>query len=259
MSELITVKIEDGVAIITIDHPPLNVLNKKVQQELVETFSMLKEDKEVVCVILETAGDKAFIAGADIKEFPSMFGDSNMLENVMEMHDLMNEIDQFPKPTIVVLDGVTFGGGCELALAFDIRIAEEQATIALPEVKLGIFPGAGGTQRLPRLIGEARAKEMMFTGEAVGATEAERIGLVNRVTPTGEGLASARTLAAQITNKSLQSLSRIKKAVDEGMDTTLEVGIQREAELFTEIFQTEDVLEGISAFIEKRKPVFKHK
>lgn len=258
MTQLVTYKVENGIAQIIIDNPPLNVMGQQVQQEIKNSIDMVKLDEEVICVVLTTAGDKAFMAGADIKEFPSMIGNPDMRTDVMAMHDMLNEIGELPKPTIVVLDGLTFGGGCELALTFDIRIAEAHTTIALPEVKLGLFPGGGGTQRLPRLIGASKAKEIMFTGEPISVETAEKIGLVNQVVPTGEGLNAAMNMAAQFTNKSLQSLSRIKKAVDNGREMTLSEGIDREAALFEEVFQTKDVKEGIEAFIGKRKVKFNH-
>src|SRR5699024_5980816 len=202
--------------------------------------------------------DKIFIAGADIKEFPNMIDNPHMREDVMAMHEVLNSLEDMTKPTIVVLDGLTLGGGCELALTFDIRIAEEHAQIVLPEVNLGIFPGGVGTQRLPRLIGSAKAKEMMFTGEPVSASEAEKIGLVNKVVSTGKGLNTAMEIAGNITEKSLQSLSRIKKAVDEGVERSLSEGLEKEATLFEEVFQTEDAKEGVAAFIEKRKAHFTH-
>ncbi|MGP4107879.1 enoyl-CoA hydratase [Virgibacillus sp. L01] len=258
MGQLVSFKKENGIAVITIDNPPLNVMGQQVQQELKEITEKVEADLEVVCVVLTTAGTKAFMAGADIKEFPNMIGNPDMRSGVMEMHNMLNNLDNLPKPTIAVLDGLTFGGGCELALTFDIRIAEEHTTIGLPEVKLGLFPGGGGTQRLPRLVGEAKAKELMFTGEPITADAAEKIGLVNHVVPTGDGLNKAMNLANQIADKSLQSLSRIKQAVDEGIEMNLTDGIEREATLFTDIFQTDDVKEGVQAFIEKRKANFKH-
>ncbi|MFC4558429.1 enoyl-CoA hydratase/isomerase family protein [Virgibacillus kekensis] len=259
MGELVSHRKEGAVGIITIDHPPLNVMSTQVQKEIRTSVEVLKNDEEVVCVVLTTAGEKAFMAGADIKEFPSMIGDPEMTPWVMELHAIFSELDDLPKPTIAVLDGLTLGGGCELALTFDIRIAEEHAKIGLPEVNLGLFPGGGGTQRLPRLVGEAKAKEIMFTGEPITAQEAERIGLVNQVVPTGEGFTAAMEMAAKIAGKSLQSLSRIKRAVDEGVEKNLKEGLELEAELFTDVFQTEDVKEGVEAFIQKRKANFTHK
>lgn len=259
MGKYVQVEKKQGIAKVTIDRPPLNVLSKHVFHELGDVFASLESDDEVIVVVLTTAGDKAFIAGADIKEFPEMIGQKGMRDSVMEGHKVLNYIDSFPKPTIVVLDGLTLGGGCELALAFDIRVAEEQATIGLPEIKLGIFPGGGGTQRLPRLVGEAKAKELMYTGEAVSVAEAKAIGLVNQVTATGEGIVQAMKMAGKISGYSLQPLSRIKRAVDDGLELGLTAGIEREADLFEEVFHTEDVKEGLTAFIEKRKPVFSHK
>ncbi|MBP1971260.1 enoyl-CoA hydratase/carnithine racemase [Virgibacillus natechei] len=259
MSQLVTYKKENGIAIITIDNPPLNVLNQQIQKELKGITAEIKNDKEVVCVLLTSAGDKAFMAGADIKEFPEMMGNPDMRSEVMFMHGMLNDLDQLPKPTIAVLDGLTFGGGCELALSCDMRVAEEQTQLGFPEIKLGLFPGGAGTQRLPRLIGEAKAKEMMFTGEPIASDEAERIGLVNHVVPNGKAFDKAMNLALQIANKSLQPLSRIKNAVDEGLEMSLIEGIEKEADLFEEVFQTEDVKEGVEAFIEKRKPHFRHR
>ncbi|MHA6252214.1 enoyl-CoA hydratase [Oceanobacillus sp. CAU 1775] len=259
MTQYVTLEKTDGIAVITIDNPPLNVLSRHVQIPLAEIIEEVKMDDEVICIVLKTAGEKAFVAGADIKEFPSLIGDENMRSKIMVMHELLHNIEQLPKPTIAVLDGLTFGGGGELALAFDIRIAEEHATLGFPEVKLGIFPGGGGTQRLPRLVGKAKAKEMMYTGEPITASEAEKIGLVNSVVPTGEGFNHAMKLASQIANKSIQSLARIKAAVDRGMGKDLTEGIELEATLFEEVFQTKDVREGVDAFINKREPVFTHK
>lgn len=185
MAQFIQIEKENHLAVISINNPPLNVLSKKVFQELDEAFSELEDDQEVVAILITGAGNQAFVAGADIKEFPELMGKANTIESIMEGHKVLNAIDKFPKPTIAVLNGLTFGGGCELALACDIRIAEEHIQIGLPEVKLGLFPGGGGTQRLPRLVGAAKAKELMFTGDPITADVAERIGLVNQVVPIG--------------------------------------------------------------------------
>ncbi|MEB1807558.1 MAG: enoyl-CoA hydratase [Bacillaceae bacterium] len=259
MGQLVSLKKEAGIGIVTIDNPPLNVLSQQVVTELNEVFTAIENDDEVVTVILTGAGNKAFMAGADIKEFPQSIGQPNMKENVMKTHEVLNHIDFLPKPTIAVLNGLTFGGGAELALTCDLRIAEEHSQLGLPEIKLGIFPGGGGTQRLPRLVGEAKAKELMFIGDPITAEEAEKIGLVNKVVPSGSGMEAAMAVAKKISGYSLQALSRIKKAVDEGTNMEFNAAIEREAELFAEVFQTEDVREGVQAFIEKRRPVFTHK
>ncbi|WP_270182250.1 enoyl-CoA hydratase [Alkalihalobacillus sp. CinArs1] len=257
--EKVTYEIVERTAIVTINNPPLNVLSKEVINRIYDIFQELETDDEAVSVILTGAGDKAFVAGADIKEFPEWMGQANFKEIVMDTHRMFNYIDDFPKPTIALLNGLTFGGGCELAMTCDIRVAEDQAQLGLPEIKLGLFPGGGGTQRLPRLVGEARAKEIMFTGEPITAHEAEQYGLVNHVVPTGQGMTYAQSLASKISDKSLQSLSRIKQAVNKGTELQLEKGIELEADLFDQVFQTEDIKEGVNAFFEKRKPQFTHR
>ncbi|MGE7183115.1 enoyl-CoA hydratase [Peribacillus sp. NPDC006672] len=259
MTKLIKVVKENRLAVITIDNPPLNVISKQVFKDLGEVFTELSKDTETVAVLITGAGNIAFAAGADIKEFPNMMGNPNMKEMVKESHAVLTKIDQFPKPTIAVLNGLTLGGGCELALACDLRVAEAHVQIGLPEVKLGLFPGAGGTQRLSRLVGNAKAKEIIFTGDPLEAKEAEKIGLVNKVVEQGCGLAEAKILASRMTRHSLQALSRIKKAINEGSEATLEQGLEIETNLFEEIFQTEDIKEGVSAFLDKRKPAFVHR
>ncbi|MDV2683103.1 enoyl-CoA hydratase [Alkalihalophilus lindianensis] len=259
MSSKVEVQKEKGIAVITINNPPLNVMDKDVINGLRQTFQQLNDDSETVVVILTGAGEKAFMAGADIKEFPQLMDHPNMKEPVMETHAVLNQIDFFEKPTIAVLNGLTFGGGCELALTCDIRIAEAHAQIGLPEIKLGLFPGGGGTQRLPRLVGEAKAKELMFTGEPIDAKTAGTIGLVNHVTDRGAGMGKAMEIAQQIRRHSLPALHCIKKAVDEGLDMSFPQAIEHEAELFAKVFQTEDIREGVTAFFEKRKPEFKHR
>lgn len=261
MSKLVHVETTEGIAIVTIDNPPMNVLSGQVVTELGEVFSSIAEDPNVITVILTGAGNRAFMAGADIKEFPSFIGKEieEIKDITRKQHQVLNFIDNLPKPTIAVLNGITFGGGCELALTCDIRIAEEQIQIGLPEVKLGLFPGGGGTQRLPRLIGPAKAKELMFIGDPISADEALKIGLVNQVAGNGQGMEAALKMAKKMAGYSLQALSRIKRAVNEGTDTSFDAGIDIEEELFAEVFRTEDVVEGVQAFIGKRKASFKHR
>jgi enoyl-CoA hydratase len=256
---LVSVQKENKIATVIIDNPPLNVMCKQVVEELKEIFIDLSTDRDVVVIVLTGTGRKAFMAGADIREFPRLMGKENIKEEFMRTHEVLNLIDFFPKPTIAVLNGLAFGGGCELALTCDLRIAEEHALIGLPEIKLGLFPGGGGTQRLPRLIGEAKAKELMFTGEPISALEAMDIGLINKVVPIGEGLKAAYELAGKISGYSITALSRIKKAVDEGVNLPFSQAIERESELFEEVFQTEDIKEGVQAFLEKRRPQFQGK
>lgn len=260
MAKLVRAETSEGIAIVTIDNPPMNVLSKQVVAELDEVFTRLEEDCDVLVVILTGAGNEAFMAGADIKELPfwlEMDKDS-IKKTTKDIHRVLNGIYNLSKPTIAVLNGITFGGGCELALTCDIRIAEEKVKLGLPEVKLGLLPGAGGTQRLPRLIGEAKAKELMFTGDPLTAEGAYKIGLVNKVTANGEGVRVALEMAKKMAGYSSQALSRIKQAVNNGVNTSLEFGLEMETELFSEIFATEDAKEGIQSFINKRPPNFKH-
>ncbi|MDN7246728.1 enoyl-CoA hydratase/isomerase family protein [Planococcus shenhongbingii] len=259
MTQLLNIEKIDHYAVITINNPPMNVISNGVFKELDKAFQELGNDEKVNAVIITGQGEKIFAAGADIKEFPQLIGKQGIKKEFLETHAVLNRIDHFEKPVIAMLNGLTLGGGFEVALCCDIRIAEEHAQIGLPEITLGLFPGGGGTQRLPRLVGEAKAKELMFTGEAVSAVEAERIGLVNKVAASGEGLETARKMANRIGRFSLPALSRIKKAVDQGLELPLDQGIDLEAELFEEVFQTEDVQEGVKAFIEKRKPAFQNR
>ncbi len=246
----------ENVAIVTIDNPPMNVLSNQVAEELCEAFAELENSDDVVSVILTGKGERAFMAGADIKEFPAMI-EGSQSDQRSKKGEVYQVVHAFPKPTIAYLNGHTLGGGLELALACDIRIASKMAQLGLPEVKLGLFPGGGGTQRLPRLIGEAKAKELMFTGNSITAEEALHLGIVNKIAENG--IEDALKMAAKIGRHSLQSLRRIKEAVNEGQEKTLTEGLALEAKLFKEVFETEDVKEGIRAFIEKRHPSFTHR
>lgn len=256
MLELLSVSKKNGVATVTIDNPPMNVLSQQVNKELDIVFKQLQEDNEIISIILTGAGDRAFMAGADIKEFPDR---DVKKEDEIDIHAVLNGIESIPKPTIATLNGFTLGGGLELALACDIRIAEDHAKIGLPEVNLGLLPGGGGTQRLPRIVGPSKAKEMMFTGDPLSAEEAYRLGIVNQVVSKGTGMEAAEKLAGKLASQSLQALSRIKHLVNVGSELPLEEGLQMEKQLFNDLFVTADAKEGVSAFIEKRKPVFTHK
>ena len=261
MGSLISYKTNNGVAIVTIDNPPMNVMSTQVIKELEKTFQALEESPEVIVILLTSAGDRAFMAGADIKEFPHWLdlNAAELKENNKESHRVLSYIAGFSKPTIAYLNGYTFGGGCELALTCDLRVAAEEIQIGLPEVKLGLFPGGGGTQRLPRLIGEAKAKELMFTGEPIDAQEALRLGLVNKVVNADTGLRDTEEMARKIASYSLEALSRIKKSVNEGMQIPLEKGLEIESQYFVDIFNKQDAKEGVAAFLEKRQPTFIHK
>ena len=245
---------EEKVAIITIDNPPLNVLSIAVADQLKEVVRQIHSDPDISAVIVTGAGERAFMAGGDIKSFPPYLGAGvdKVRDFALHLQEPLNMLESFDKPVIAAINGFALGGGCELALACDIRIAEEQIQIGLPEITYGILPGAGGTQRLSRLVGSSKAKELMFTGDRLSPKEAKQIGLVNQVVPEGKALAVAREMAVKISQYSSIALSRIKKCVDEGMGLPLHEGLRMEAVCLGEVFQTDNAREGIQAFVEKR-------
>jgi enoyl-CoA hydratase len=206
-------------------------------------------------VILTGAGDKAFIAGADIAEFAGRTAISQRA--VMSGRSLFNAIDTFPKPIIAMVNGYCLGGGCEVALACDIRVASENASFGQPEINLGIIPGGGGTQRLARLVGEGRAMEMILTGEIIDARTAFAIGLVNHVVPLDQLEAKTMEIANRIAEKGPVAVGLAREAVKIASRSNLDEGLRREVDLFALCFSTEDKDEGVNAFLEKRKPVFK--
>lgn len=257
--EQVLLHIEEGIAVITINNPPLNILDANVVNGLLQVTTDIRNHDEVKVVVLTGQGTRAFMAGGDIKSFPELIGKGEEVayQGSKFLQEPLDAIMNLPCPTICVLNGLALGGGCELALSCDVRIAEEHMEIGLPEVKLGLFPGAGGTQRLPRLIGVSKAKELIFTGHPVPAAKALEIGLVNEVVKTGEGMQAAYTLARKMSRHSAKALQYAKHAIDEGLNGSLEEGLETEARYFGKVFQTEDVKEGVSAFMEKRRAVFK--
>lgn len=250
--------IQSNIAIIIIDNPPLNVLSEEVIELLSFIADQIESDSNIKAVIVTGAGERAFVAGGDIKGFPDWMGKGIELakEKSLWLQEPLNKLERLPQPTIAAINGFALGGGCELALSCDIRIAEEHIKIGLPEIKLGLFPGAGGTQRLSRLVGKSKAKEMIFTGESLSAKEAWRIGLINRIAPKGKSLETALDLAESISAHSLPALAFAKRSIDKGYEQRLENGLITEAEYFGQVFQTEDVKEGVGAFIQKRDPKF---
>ncbi|WP_366921725.1 enoyl-CoA hydratase-related protein [Metallumcola ferriviriculae] len=255
MGKLVKLVIKDKIAEVTIDNPPVNALNAQVIQELDETVEVIKGE-EVGAVIITGAGEKAFVAGADISQFPSLNSDTGK-KMVQTGQRVFDKIAALPIPVIGAIDGFALGGGCELALVCDIRIASEKARLGLPEVNLAIIPGYGGTQRLARLIGEGKAKELIFTADAVMAQEALQIGLVERVVPAGETVNAAREMAQKILSKGPLAIRKAKQAIDEGLKGSLRDGLDIEADLVGELFATEDLKEGATAFLKKRKPNYK--
>lgn len=251
--ETLLVDTTDRVATVTINRPDKrNALNAAVRRELGEALERLERDDSVRVVVFTGAGDKAFIAGADIAEF----AERTPIEQraAMEPPSVFERIATYPKPTVASINGYCLGGGCELALACDLRIAGRSARLGQPEVKLGILPGGGGTQRLPRLVGVGAAMRLILTGELVGAEEAERLGLVDAVVEDDVLPARARELAASIAAQSPMALRLAKEAVRASMEMPLAAGLRLERELFVTAFASEDKVEGVAAFLEKRPP-----
>ena len=251
-------KIEkDGaVAVLTIDRPKvLNALNDDTIAELSRALDQLGADAEVRAIILTGGGDKAFVAGADISELARCDVPGGMAKSQRGM-DLLFKMESLPKPIIAAVNGFALGGGCEIAMACDFRIASENAQLGQPEVSLGLIPGYGGTQRLPRLVGAGMAKRLLYTGDRVKADEALRIGLVEEVVPADRLMARCRELAASIAARGPLTLAAIKKAVNVGLGVDLASGCEYETAQFGAIFASEDQTEGCNAFLEKRKPTF---
>ncbi len=255
-----TIKLEkrDNIAVLTINRPDkLNSLSSKVHAEGVAALDSLRKDDTVRVVVITGAGEKSFIAGADISEFEGKTPVTQR-DGFLE-RTLFNTIDIFPKPVIAMVNGFCLGGGCELALACDLRIAGENARFSQPEINLGIIPGGGGTQRLTRLIGEGRAMELILTGDMIDAPTALEFGLVNQVHPSAELEAKTMELAAKIAAKAPIALQLAKEAVKFASRSNLDEGLRREVDLFAICFSTEDKTEGVAAFLEKRKPNFQGK
>jgi enoyl-CoA hydratase len=245
-------QITNQVALLTINRPQaLNALNPSTLNELGQVIAELENNSLVKVVIITGAGEKAFVAGGDIAVMQPL-GSMAAREVALKAQQLFNAIEHSSKVMIAAINGYALGGGCELAMACDIRIASETAKFGLPEINLGIIPGWSGTQRLPRLVGKGKAKQLMFTGEMVSATEAEKIGLVNQVVPQQELLAVAQTMAEKIAGKPQIAIRLIKEAVDNGMEMDIDKALCYEADLFALCFSTADQKEGMAAFLEKR-------
>jgi enoyl-CoA hydratase len=255
-----TLSIEKGenIAVVKLNRPPVNSLNAKAYQEIYDVFCDLEKDESVKAIVLTGSGDKAFAAGLDVKEVAGKsIPDYFAFGRISRM--CLDKVAGIEKPTIAAVFGFVFGGGCELALACDLRIASQDTNIGCPEINLGIIPGSGGTQRLPRLIGIAKAKELLFMGETVNGEEAARIGLVNKVVAKEVLLEEARTWAKRLASKPGVALSLLKKTINNGMNMDLQSGLTYESDCFLVTYVSDDGREGFKAFIEKRKPDFTDK
>jgi enoyl-CoA hydratase/carnithine racemase len=254
MAEFVSVEVEERVATILLQRPPMNALCLQMQREIKAAAEELSVRSDVGAVVLY-GGPRVFAAGADIKEMAGMTY-QDMLRASVGLQDAFTAVARIPQPTIAAVTGYALGGGCELALCTDLRIAAEDAKLGQPEILLGIIPGAGGTQRLPRLIGPARAKDLVFTGRHVAADEALAIGLVNQVVAADEVYATARDLAGRLAKGPALALRAAKEAIDRGLDTDLDTGLDIERVRFASLFATDDQSIGMAAFVEKQRPEF---
>jgi len=252
-------EIAEGIAVVTIDNPAaLNALNGPTLTQLDQVFDQLAGDAEVKGVILTGGGEKSFVAGADINEFLQVKGNT-AAAFMARGQRIFDKIEAFNRPVIAAINGFALGGGNELAMSCDIRIAAENALFGQPEVTLGIIPGYGGTQRLPRLIGPGKAKEIIFADERINAQEALRIGLVQRVVPKGQAVEEAKKLMKKILSKGPVAIRMAKKAINEGLGMSLRAGLDLECQCEAVCFGSEDKDEGAKAFLEKRPAQFKGK
>jgi len=259
MYKNLLVETKGNIVIVTINRPEkLNALNSETLDELKSVFANIKNDQNIFAAVLTGSGEKAFVAGADISQINKL----NVLgakEFSEKGHEIFNFIENLNKPVIAAVNGYALGGGCELSLACHIRLASDNAKFAQPEINLGIIPGYGGTQRLARLINTGRAMELILTGGTIDANEAYRIGLVNKIYPQNELMKNAETMAAAIASKGQTAVKYSLKAVQSANEISLQEGLKYEISLFALCCGTEDAKEGTTAFLEKRKPVFKNK
>jgi len=248
MGEFVSLSVEEGVATIRLDRPKVNVLNVQLQTELLGYAREVTERDDVRAVVIY-GGERAFAAGVDIKEMKDM-SYADMVKRSGWMHSVFRSVAQIPKPVAAAVTGFALGGGCELALCADVRIAADNAQLGQPEILLGIIPGAGGTQRLTRLVGPSKAKDLIFSGRFVKADEALAIGLVDKVVPAEDVYAEAVSWAKQFSNGPALALRAAKEAIDRGIEVDLETGLEIERQQFAALFATEDRAIGMESFIE---------
>ncbi|MBI1820933.1 MAG: enoyl-CoA hydratase [Nitrospirae bacterium] len=257
-NQFINYTVEDHIAGVTINHPPANTLGTPVMREIEQVFTELEKDQNVRAIVFTGAG-QAFISGADIKEIASINSAKKGEEVTALGQSILNKIEKMEKPVIAAINGWCLGGGLELAMACHMRIASERGRFGQPEINLGIIPGFGGTQRLVRIVGKAKAMELILTGDMITAPEAKEIGLVNKVVPEAELMKQATGLAKKIAQKGQVAVRKAMNAMDAGTRVTLEEGLRLESKNFGDLCETEDKSEGIKAFLEKRQPRFQDK
>jgi enoyl-CoA hydratase/carnithine racemase len=249
VTDLVRLEVEEGIGTIRLDRPPMNALNGEIQRGLIAACREAAERKDIAAVIV-WGGEKVFAAGVDIKELESM-SYTDMVDHSALLQDFTRALATLPKPTVAAITGYALGGGCEVALACDFRVVADDARLGQPEVLLGVIPGAGGTQRLARLVGPTKAKDLVFSGRFVGADEALEIGLVDEVVPAADVYATARARVARYVGGPAYALRAAKEAIDKGLEVDLDSGLQIERMLFAGLFATKDRATGMRSFMEK--------
>jgi enoyl-CoA hydratase/carnithine racemase len=258
--QYIRTEVADKIAVLTIDHPPVNSFNTQVTTELDQAIDELFADDAVKAIVITGGGTNAFVAGADIPEILKLLDEPGGLGVASEQgQGLFLKIERATKPVIAAVNGFCLGGGLELAMSCHMRICSDRARLGQPEINLGIIPGWGGTQRLPRLVGKGKAIELILTGDMITAQEAYRLGLVNKVVPAGAVLKEAQGLARKIVSKSKVPVAAALRSITEGLAVSIEEGLKIEAQEFSSLQDAEDCREGVSAFLEKRQPDFRDK
>lgn len=255
MADLVHLQLGECAELV-LDNPPLNVVTTELTRQLHEALLAVSKDASVRSLIVYGAGQKAFCAGSDIAEFESLYGRVGEGKLLAEKA-VYRELARLSVPTIAAIEGHALGGGLELAMCCDLRVASERSKLGLPELRLGVIPGSGGTQRLPRLVGTARAKEMIMLGTIIDAQTAQAYGLVTTVAAAGEAVAEARKLAKEIAQRAPLAMSAVKQLIDDAMETPLDCGLAAELDASERVFSTKDMLEGARAFLGKRPPAFR--
>jgi len=251
--------VADRIATITIDHPPANAFDTQTMLDLEAAFDEAINDAEAKAIIITGAGQFAFVAGADINEIDALKSPEQALEVLLKGQSVFNKIEASRKPVIAAINAVCLGGGNELAMSCHIRIASANARFGQPEINLGMIPGWGGTQRMPRYVGKGKALELLLTGDMINAQEAYRIGLINQVVPAGQVMKAAQGLAKKIVSHSAVSISAMLDSVESGLAGSLADGLLGEANRCAALLDSQDMREGVRAFLEKRRPQFQDK
>ena len=251
---------EENIAIITIDNPPANVLNPILASQLLKCLKDIEKEDSIRAVLLCSLDKKFFMAGSDVSEFPTYLKSKAgyISAGARMMNSVFSYLEDFPLPVIAAVQGIALGAGFELVLCCDLCITDKSAQFGFPEVNLGLMPGSGGTQRLPRRVGRLKAKELMFFGCSISAEEALELGLVNMIVPEGRVFEEAKKLAEKISRQPSISIRLIKESINRGSELPIEQGLKIESDLFERAFRTEDCKEGLTSYFQKRKPVFKH-